>query len=69
MGEAYPPTAVDYASNEARNAKAMAQGTIMRIQQVEERLTTLEDTILAALRLLDGTISELSTRITRLEQR
>lgn len=68
MGEAYPPTAADYASAEARNAKAMAQGTIMRIQQVEDRVTTLEDTLIEALRLIDGVVSELSTRITRLEQ-
>ena len=60
---------MDYASNEARNAKAMAQGTIVDPASRGTLTTTLEDTILAALRLLDGTISELSTRITRLEQR
>ena len=69
MGETAPPTAADRARDEARHAKAAAQGATMRIQLLESRLTDLEDTFIEALRLIDGVVSELSTRITRLEGR
>lgn len=69
MGEAFPPTATDYTHQEARDAKAMAQGTIMRIQQLEQRIDTLEHQVARVITLVDEAVSALALRIERLEVR
>jgi hypothetical protein len=67
MGEAFPPTAVDYAADSARQAGQTAHDAIMQVEALGRRIIRLELMLKRLIELVDEGVAGLSKRIDLLE--